>query len=88
MQLGAVVGHSVHDGAYCAEIFLELASSAISVDIELGDEIQVIIIFFPVLMAFNVLDCRWVLDLELFASDFYFIDNVPIWCKGKGGGWI
>jgi hypothetical protein len=88
MQLSAVVGHSVHDGAYCAEIFLELASSAISVDIELGDEIQVIIIFFSVLMAFNLLNVWWVLDLELFAGDFYFIDNVPIWCKGKGGGWI
>ena len=88
MQLGAVVGHSVHDGAYCAEIFLELASCAISVDIELGDEIQVIIIFFSVLMAFNMLNVWWVLDLELFASDFYFIDNVPIWCKGKGGCWI
>ena len=88
MQLGAVVGHTVHDGAYCAEIFLELASCAISVDIELGDEIQVIIIFFSVLMALNVLDCQWMLDLELFTCDFYFIDNVPIWCKRKGGGWI
>ena len=88
MQLGAVVGHTVHDGAYCAEIFLELASCAISVDIELGDEIQFMILFFSVLMAFNVLDGRWVLNLELFACEFYFVDDVPVWCEREGGGGI
>jgi hypothetical protein len=89
MQLGAVVGHTVHNGAYCTEIFLELAScAAISIDIELRDEIQFMIPFFSVLMAFNMLDGRWVSNLELFACEFYFVDNVPVWCEREGGGWI
>ena len=46
------------------------------------------ILFFPVLMAFNVLDGRWVLNLELFACDFYFIDDAPVWCEREGGGGI
>ena len=32
MKLGAVVGHMVHDGVYCAEIVLELAGCTISID--------------------------------------------------------
>jgi hypothetical protein len=33
MKLGAIVGHTVLDGAYCAELFLELAGCTVSVDI-------------------------------------------------------
>jgi hypothetical protein len=40
------------------------------------------VLLFSVLMAFNVLlDVRWVLNLELFACDLYFIDDVPVWCE-------
>jgi hypothetical protein len=70
MKLGAVVGHTtVLNGAYCAKIFLEFSSRAISVDIELRYEIQFMILLFSVLMAFDVLDGRWVLNLELFAYE-------------------
>jgi hypothetical protein len=27
---------------------------------------------------------RWVLDLELLACDFYFVDNVPVEREGAG----
>ena len=33
MKLGPVVGHTVHDGAYCIDIFLELAGCTVSIDI-------------------------------------------------------
>ena len=36
-------------------------------------------------MAFDVLNGRRVLDLELFACNFYFVDNVPVWCDREGG---
>ena len=88
MKLCAVVGHTVHDGAYFAEVFLELAGFSVGIDTELRCEIQFVVRFFSVLMAFDVLNGRWVLDLELFAYDFYFVDNVPVWCEREGGGGI
>ena len=42
MKLCAVVGHTEHDGAYFAEVFLELAGFSVGIDIELRDEIQFI----------------------------------------------
>jgi hypothetical protein len=44
------------------------------------------ILLFSILMAFNVLDGRWVLNMELFPScEFYFVDDVPVWCEREGG---
>ena len=58
MKLCAVFGHTVHDGAYFAEVFLELAGFSVGIDIELRDEIQFTVRFPPVLMAFDVLNGR------------------------------
>ena len=37
-------------------------------------------------MAFNVLNGKWVLDLELCVCNFYFIDNVLVWCYSEREG--
>ena len=50
------------------------------------DKIQFMILLFSVLMAFNVLDGRWVLNLELFGCNLYFVDDVSVWCEREGGG--
>jgi hypothetical protein len=89
MKLCAVVGHTEHDGAYFAEVFPEPTGFSIGIDIALRDEIQFIVRFsLSLLMAFDMLNGRWVLDLELFACDFYFVDNVPVWCERERGGGI
>ena len=47
MKLCSVVWHTEHDMVYIAEVFLELVGFSVGINIELRDEIQFTVRFFP-----------------------------------------